>query len=56
MKTYCQLVFVAPFGHVMSISVFGFHVGFTFAHIPPTVIEGAAFAADPLAVESDDAD
>jgi len=36
MKTYCQPVFVAPFGHVTSISVVGFHVGFTFAHIPPT--------------------
>ena len=36
MKTYCQPVFVAPFGHVTSISVVGFHVGFTFAHIPPS--------------------
>ena len=42
MKTYCQPVFVSPFGHVnqrrRSISVVGFHVGFTFAHIPPTVL------------------
>jgi len=33
MKTYCQPVFVAPFGHVTSIYVVGFHVDFT---IPPT--------------------
>jgi len=38
MKTYCQPVFVAPFGHVTSIYVVGFHVDFTFAHIPPSHI------------------
>ena len=36
MKTYCQPVFVASFGHVTSIYVVGFHVDFTFAHIPPS--------------------
>jgi len=25
MKTYCQTVFVAPFGHVTSIYLVGFH-------------------------------
>jgi len=34
MKTYCQPVFVAPFGHVTSIYVVGFHVDFTFALFP----------------------
>ena len=33
MQTYCQPVFVAPFGHVTSIYVVGFHVRLTFAHI-----------------------
>ena len=36
MKTYCQPVFVAPFGNVTSISVVGFHVEVAFAHIPPS--------------------
>jgi len=30
-------MFVAPFGHVTSISVVGFHVRFTFDHIPPSI-------------------
>ena len=38
MKKYCQPVFVVPFGHVTSISVVGFHVEVTFAHIPPTYL------------------
>ena len=37
MKTYCQPVFVAPFGNVTSISVVGFHVEVVFAHIPPSI-------------------
>jgi len=39
MKTYCEPVFVAPFGNVTTISVVGFHVEVAFAHIPPTTFQ-----------------
>ena len=43
MKTYCQPVFVAPFGNVTSISVVGFHVEVAFAHIPPSTKKSWTF-------------
>jgi len=38
MKTYCQPVFVVPFGHVTSIYLVWFHVRLTFAHLPPSTL------------------